>query len=202
MKQTSTEWLKTQIGNFPSAENLATNIDKLLSEAIERNKEEIKDAYISGFYTSKCRLTTNADEYFNKVYSESAASKIPDIDLNYKPLEFKKIDTPKVVNADFKFTSSQIRKMQLGHTAKTMEDKWNIVSNLDGRTMTLHFIRSWTGYEIFRLELSRPKPNEANFYASSFIAERNAEISSNDCDADDIEILRELIESRLLNKKK
>lgn len=48
MKQTSVEWLKTQIGNFPTVENLMTNIDKLLLEAIEKNKEEIIDSFLAG----------------------------------------------------------------------------------------------------------------------------------------------------------
>ena len=48
MKQTSTQWLKTQIGNFTTVENLRTNIDRLLSEAIEMNKEEIIDSFLAG----------------------------------------------------------------------------------------------------------------------------------------------------------
>lgn len=67
MKQTSTEWLKTQIGNFPTVENLMTNIDKLLLEAIERNKEEIKDAYGDGLNAHRINFS-NRDEYFEKVY--------------------------------------------------------------------------------------------------------------------------------------
>lgn len=40
MKQTAEEWLKVQIGNFPTIENLMTNIDKLVLEFLERYEHE------------------------------------------------------------------------------------------------------------------------------------------------------------------
>ena len=68
-KQTAVEWLETQIRNFPTVENLMTNIDKLLIEANQINIEQLKDAYGDGlnpYRTDFC----NRDEYFTNVYGE------------------------------------------------------------------------------------------------------------------------------------
>jgi hypothetical protein len=40
MKQTAVQWLWLQIGNFPTMENLRTNIDKLLEQAKEMEQVE------------------------------------------------------------------------------------------------------------------------------------------------------------------
>ena len=54
MKQTAVEWLWLQIGNFPTMENLRTNIDKLLEQAKEMEKEQNKYFHDVGFYTGRC----------------------------------------------------------------------------------------------------------------------------------------------------
>jgi hypothetical protein len=44
-KQTAVEWLEVQIGNFLTSKNLMTNIDKLISQAKEMEKQQIEDAF-------------------------------------------------------------------------------------------------------------------------------------------------------------
>ena len=64
MKQTAVEWLWLQIGNFPTMENLRTNIDKLLEQAKEMEKEQIKKAWYDGWI----EVGDNSEHYYNETF--------------------------------------------------------------------------------------------------------------------------------------
>jgi FKBP-type peptidyl-prolyl cis-trans isomerase (trigger factor) len=70
MKQTAVEWLWLQIGNFPTMENLRTNIDKLLEQAKEMEKEQIIDAALElnpGNIPPKL-VKELAEQYYNETF--------------------------------------------------------------------------------------------------------------------------------------
>ena len=70
-QQTAVEWLWLQIGNFPTMENLRTNIDKLLEQAKEMEKEQIMHAYGQGAADEAGEIldaTKDSEEYYNKKY--------------------------------------------------------------------------------------------------------------------------------------
>jgi len=66
MKQTAVEWLWLQIGNFPTMENLRTNIDKLLEQAKEIEKEQIIEAYTKGVQMEAEDF--RPEEYYNETF--------------------------------------------------------------------------------------------------------------------------------------
>lgn len=77
---------------------------------------------------------------------------------------------PKRIAVDWHFDDEGYRRLQLGHEAHEMEDKWDVYMVKD----TVHFHRSWTGVEIFVLRLS--KTNEGGYVAGEFTVEQNPEI--------------------------
>jgi hypothetical protein len=45
---TAVQWLAIQVANFPTIKNLQNNIEKLVEQAKEMEKQQIKDATIYG----------------------------------------------------------------------------------------------------------------------------------------------------------
>jgi len=73
--KTAVEWLWLQIGNFPTMENLRTNIDKLLEQAKEMEKNNICDAWDNGYDKgTRDRIEKisnpvgNAEQYYNETF--------------------------------------------------------------------------------------------------------------------------------------
>ena len=67
MKQTAVEWLWLQIGNFPTMENLRTNIDKLLEQAKEMEKEQMEKVWVAGLYCETGDRQAFID-YYNETF--------------------------------------------------------------------------------------------------------------------------------------
>jgi hypothetical protein len=70
MKQTAVEWLWLQIGNFPTMENLRTNIDKLLEQAKEMEKQQIIQ-FANEWYEDYCEGSGNfkyPEDYYNETF--------------------------------------------------------------------------------------------------------------------------------------
>lgn len=77
---------------------------------------------------------------------------------------------PKRIAVDWHFDDESYRRLQFGHEAHEMEDKWDVYMVND----TVYFHRSWTGVQIFALALS--KSNEGEYVAREFMVEQNPEI--------------------------
>lgn len=63
---------------------------------------------------------------------------------------YKPMLAPIAFDLEVELDSEQVRLLTYGHEADAMEDKWNVF--FDGRG-SVHFLRSWTGFEMYRLEL-------------------------------------------------
>ena len=101
------------------------------------------------------------------------------------------ISDPKRLEVTLHFTEEQFLKLKKGLIPHEMEDKWFIFFEDDW----LYFHRSWTGYGIFKAQLTKEK----NGYSiKEFWAERKHERYSNEDDNSDIEALCFLIAGGLL----
>jgi len=97
----------------------------------------------------------------------------------------------KRIKIELYFTEEQFLKLKKGLIPHEMEDKWFIFFEDDW----LYFHRSWTGYGIFKAQLTKEK----NVYSiKEFWAERKHEKYSNEDDRSDIEALCFLIAGGLL----
>ena len=96
--------------------------------------------------------------------------------------KYRAIKQPGTITVDWQFGLDAYKKFQYGHHAREMEDKWNIYFEDN----VVHFHRSWTGNEIFRLSLIPMRemhvgPNQVlqdykHYMVSSFEVEQDAEL--------------------------
>jgi len=61
------------------------------------------------------------------------------------------IQRPRSIPVRWRFTPEQFRRLKHGHHAEVMEDKWNIYMD----DSVVHFHRSWTGMETYRLQVDK-----------------------------------------------
>jgi hypothetical protein len=66
---TAVEWLYIQVINFPTMDNLRTNIEKLVEEAKEMEKQQIIDAYEDGYSDSDNTFKLN-EQYYNETFNK------------------------------------------------------------------------------------------------------------------------------------
>lgn len=59
---------------------------------------------------------------------------------------------PRLLAVELVFEDDEAERIVRGHHAMEMEDKWDVYENLADPGL-IHFTRSWTGFEIFRLRL-------------------------------------------------
>jgi len=87
------------------------------------------------------------------------------------------------------FTEEQYIKLRKGIEAKKMEDKWYIFFKDDH----LHFLRSWTGLEIYRAEIVKEKDGQGKYAITEFYVESDEEIINGEDNELDFEIFFQLI---------
>lgn len=80
------------------------------------------------------------------------------------------VTVPRKIAVDWHLDEEDHRRLQLGHEAHEMEDKWDVYMADD----TVYFHRSWTGAGIFVLPLSRT--NQGEYVAKEFTVEQNPEV--------------------------
>ena len=67
--------------------------------------------------------------------------------------KFRPFTTPGSGLWPMEFDADQTRSLLWGHSAREMEDKWNVYSEIDGSAASVHFHRSWTGLQVVQLDL-------------------------------------------------
>jgi hypothetical protein len=92
------------------------------------------------------------------------------------------------------FTEEQYIKLRKGIEAKEMEDKWYIFFKDDH----LHFLRSWTGLEIYRAEIVKEKDGQGKYAITEFYIETDEEIINGEDHELDFDIFFQLIFRGLL----
>lgn len=116
---------------------------------------------------------------WSNVGSPGPAPTTPFVPTEEQRQQFKPINTPKTMTANWKIDQEAYKRLQLGHVAHEMEDKWNIY--MEDNTVHLH--RSWTGVELFRFTvesvigsaLSLGQKPEEYYIVSSFEVEQDPE---------------------------
>lgn len=75
MKQTAVEWLKKELEDYGSSSHLSldwTTFDELVEQALEMEKEQIMDAYLSDRGLVKLakamQIIDNSEKYYNETY--------------------------------------------------------------------------------------------------------------------------------------
>jgi len=107
--------------------------------------------------------------------------------LMVKPKPFKISEIAPDVTMSF--TEEQYQKLRKGVGAGEMEDKWHIFFK-DER---LHFLRSWTGMEMYRAEILREKDGQGKYVITEFYVETDEEIVKGGASELDFEIFFQLI---------
>jgi len=116
---------------------------------------------------------------WSNVGSPGPAPTSPFVPSEEQRQKFKPINSPKTFEVKWVIDQEAYKRLQLGHLAHEMEDKWNIYME-DG---TVHFHRSWTGVELFRFTvepilspaLSLDQKPEEQYIISSFEVEQDPE---------------------------
>ena len=67
------------------------------------------------------------------------------------------------------FTEEEFNKIMEGYYSKSMEDKWNVIP--DGNWV--HICRSWTGDEVYRVEILKEKCEHGEYKIRSFFVDRS-----------------------------
>lgn len=106
---------------------------------------------------------------WSNVGSPGPAPTTPFVPTEEQRQQFKPINTPKTIAVNWKLDQEAYKRLQLGHLAHEMEDKWNVY--VEDNTVHLH--RSWTGMELFRFTL-QPADNDT-YTVSQFEVEQDPE---------------------------
>jgi hypothetical protein len=83
---------------------------------------------------------------WSNVGSPGQASATPFVPNDEQKQKFQPIKSAKTIDVQWILDQEAYKRLQLGHLAYEMQDKWNIYMEDD----TVHFHRSWTGMELFR----------------------------------------------------
>lgn len=116
---------------------------------------------------------------WSNVGSPGPAPTTPFVPTDEQKEKFQPIKTPKTINVQWVLDQEAYKRLQLGHLAHEMEDKWNIYMEDD----TVHFHRSWTGMEMFRFTVEPMLSNALSldheptqqYIVSSFEVEQDPE---------------------------
>jgi hypothetical protein len=125
--------------------------------------------------TNRQEFTYCAEAIVLKRYFEAAERSKSTIQ-KFKPLTS---ENSEIQSLNFSFSQKEFDWIKLGYTPSSMEEKWHIFFEED----TLHFVRSWTNTEIFRLKLNKSK----NSYFVNEV-QKNMQIG-------DIEVLEKMLNS-------
>lgn len=102
--------------------------------------------------------------------------------------QFTPIRQLRIVDFDWVFDAEDQQRLAMGHAAEAMEDKWNIFEDEDRE---VHFHRSWTGCEIYRIRPLRLPFAEEVYGITAIDVESDAEVYN--CQGEH-EILRDFAE--------
>ncbi len=106
---------------------------------------------------------------WSNVGSAGPAPATPFVPTEEQKSKHQPIKTPRTISVNWTLDQEAYKQLQLGHIAREMEDKWNIYMENN----TVHFLRSWTGMEIFNFMVQQ---NENGSYTvSQFEAEQDPE---------------------------
>lgn len=116
---------------------------------------------------------------WSNVGSPGPAPTTPFVPTDEQKQKFQTIKSPKTIAVRWLLDQEAYKRLQLGHLAHEMEDKWNIYMEDD----TAHFHRSWTGKELFRFAVEPVFSNALNldheptqqYIVSSFEVEQDPE---------------------------
>jgi|GEM_PF-6840665 len=99
----------------------------------------------------------------------SRAPTAPFVPSKEQKQRFQSIRVPKLVNMHWGLDEEGYKKLQYGHLAQEIEDKWHIYTGDN----TVHLHRSWTGMEIFRFTIHFGQ--RSKYVIKSFEAEQDPE---------------------------
>lgn len=105
---------------------------------------------------------------WSNVGSPGPAPATPFVPSDEQKEKFQPIKSPKTISVQWLLDEEAYKRLQLGHLAHEMEDKWNIYMEGD----TVHFHRSWTGMELFRFTV---QPADGGHTVSQFEVEQDPE---------------------------
>lgn len=116
---------------------------------------------------------------WSNIGSPGQAPTTPFVPSNAQKQKFQPIKIARTVNMQWVIDQETYKRLQLGHSAREMEDKWNIYMEDD----TVHFHRSWTGMELFRFHVEPVLSNTLSldhkptrqYIVSSFEVEQDPE---------------------------
>lgn len=106
---------------------------------------------------------------WSNVGSPGPAPTTPFMRSEEQKQQFKPMNTPKTLTVSWRLDQEAYKRLQLGHLAHEMEDKWNIYMEDD----TVHCHRSWTGVELFRFKVETS--DNTSYVVSQFEVEQDPE---------------------------
>lgn len=106
---------------------------------------------------------------WSNVGSPGSAPSKPFVPTEEQKQNFQPIKNSRTINVNWTLGPEAYKRIQLGHAAQEMEDKWNIYMEND----TVHFHRSWTGMETFRFALQHKE--DGSYSLSQFEVEQDPE---------------------------
>lgn len=186
------EWLK-QLHEYDEIVKIADRLSVLKDFGVIKTRfAEDKDSELAQLNNKEHSMTdhnqpkeqlTDQDmtvlKSWSNVGSPGPAPTRPYVPGEEQKQQFKPISIPKTMAVEWRLDKEAYKRLQLGHVAHEMEDKWNIYMEDD----MVHFHRSWTGLELFRFTVEPVisnglsldhKPNEY-YIVSSFEVEQDPE---------------------------
>jgi len=113
-----------------------------------------------------------------------------------EPSKYSHMVKPKRVNifeiapdVVISFTEEQYKKLQKGVSPKAMEDKWFVFFKDD----QLHFLRSWTGEEMYRAEIKKDGGEEGKYSITEFFVESDEKLYKDGDNKIDLDIIYQII---------
>ncbi|AQT70082.1 hypothetical protein STSP2_03284 [Anaerohalosphaera lusitana] len=103
-------------------------------------------------------------------------------------------DEHAVIPYSQRFTPAEHDKLKQGYMPRQQEDKWFIYLKDD----TICFHRSWTGFCMYKVELTRQE--DGSYTVSQAVVNRCRDQYTETDDAKDVQILATLVNSFLLHK--
>lgn len=116
---------------------------------------------------------------WSNVGSPGEAPTTPFVPSDEQKQKFQPIKSGRTINVQWALDQEAYKRLQLGHLAHEMEDKWDIYMQDD----TVHFHRSWTDMELFRFTVEPVLSNALSldheptqqYIVSSFEVEQDPE---------------------------
>lgn len=98
------------------------------------------------------------------------------------------------LSAGWKYSNEEYLQIKQGLIPEVMEDKWFVYFQDD----VLYLHRSWTGFCIFQVQF---QPCGSGYQVSQVLVSRDAEQYRESSDAEDLALLRYLVDALLLGKE-